>query len=104
MVAVEVLTAVLVLALAIVTTAVFYVGLLGAVGLIRYVQCDHCGHLGLTSASEPLRYASTVATANCFTHTSPCTMLGPKHGRIDWGLLGSLRQFLEIFSHRTAHF
>jgi len=55
MVAVEVLTAVVVLALAIVTTAAFYVGVLGALGLIRYVRCDRCGHLGLTSASEPLR-------------------------------------------------
>jgi hypothetical protein len=55
MVGVEVLTGVLVLALAIVMTAALYAGLWGTLGVIRFVRCDRCGHLGMPSASRPLR-------------------------------------------------
>jgi hypothetical protein len=55
MVAIVVVTGVLVVGLAIVTTAAAYVGLLGIAGAVRFVRCDRCGHLGMTSVSEPLR-------------------------------------------------
>ncbi|MGH9080282.1 MAG: hypothetical protein ACRDYE_09470 [Acidimicrobiales bacterium] len=45
----------LVLALALATTAALYLGLLGAIGAIRLVRCSACGHWGWTSPGRPLR-------------------------------------------------
>ena len=52
---IEVLTGALVVTMLIAMAAALYVGLLGALGLIRLVRCDCCGHLGMTTASAPLR-------------------------------------------------
>jgi hypothetical protein len=52
---IEVLTVVLVVALAIVMTVALYGGLLGALGAIRFVRCDRCDHVGMTSTAAPLR-------------------------------------------------
>jgi hypothetical protein len=55
MVIVEVLTAALVAALALVTLLVMCEGLGGILGMIRFARCNRCGHLGMTSATEPIR-------------------------------------------------
>jgi len=56
MVIVEVLAGVLAGILALATLLALYGGLLGVFGVvIRFVRCDRCGHLGMTSAAEPLR-------------------------------------------------
>jgi hypothetical protein len=52
---IEVLTGVLVVTMVIAMAVALYVGLLGALGLIRLVRCDRCGHLGMATASAPLR-------------------------------------------------
>ena len=52
---VEVLAGVLAGILALATLLAFYAGLLDVLGVIRFVRCDRCGHLGMTSAAEPLR-------------------------------------------------
>lgn len=55
MVVLEVVIAVLVLALGIVATAGLYVGLLGFLGVFFHVaRCEHCGRLCVTSKSEPV--------------------------------------------------
>lgn len=63
---VEALAGVLVLALALVMTAGVYLGLLAIVGAIRFVKCDRCGHLGMTSASEPLRTCTVCRHGRLF--------------------------------------
>jgi hypothetical protein len=55
MVVVEILVVVLSTLLFIVVVAALWVGLLGVIGAVQFARCDRCGHLGLTSASEPLR-------------------------------------------------
>jgi hypothetical protein len=52
---IEVLTGVLVAVSVVVMAVALYVGLLGALGFIRLVRCDRCGHLGMTTAAAPLR-------------------------------------------------
>jgi hypothetical protein len=52
---IEVFTGVLVVTMLIAMAVALYVGLRGALGLIHFVRCDRCGHLGMTTASATLR-------------------------------------------------
>jgi hypothetical protein len=52
--AVETLTILLVVVLALATTAAAYVGLLGVLGAVRIVRCTRCGHFGMVAAHERL--------------------------------------------------
>jgi hypothetical protein len=54
MLVIEVLTSMLVVVSLVLMAVALYVGLLGALGLIRFVRYDHCGLLGVTSAAAPL--------------------------------------------------
>jgi hypothetical protein len=55
MIVIEVLVGMLVFALGVTATAMLYFGLLAAMGAVRLVRCDHCGHLGATTPGAPLR-------------------------------------------------
>jgi hypothetical protein len=55
MVVLEIAVAILALALGIVTMAGLYFGLLGCLGVFFHVvHCERCGHLCITSRSEPV--------------------------------------------------
>jgi hypothetical protein len=58
MLIVEIIGAVLVLALAVVVTAGFYLGVLASIGALRLTRCRHCGHLGISAPREPLLLCS----------------------------------------------
>lgn len=50
---VEVITAVVVFALVVVTTVAALVGVGGMLGLIRLARCPQCGHLTVSAAAAP---------------------------------------------------
>lgn len=55
MVILEIMIAILGLALGLVATVGLYFGLLGCLGVFFHLaRCGHCGHLWVTSKSEPL--------------------------------------------------
>jgi len=79
MVVVEVLAGVLVAGLLVATTVMAYVGMLGILGGVRFVRCDHCRHLGLTSPLDPLR-SCTYCRHGLLLH--PLTSLNHAHAAI----------------------
>jgi hypothetical protein len=87
MVIVEVLAAVLVGVLALATLLAMYGGLLGLLGVMRFVPCDLCGHLGMTSASEPLRTCTRCRHGRLL---HPLWALHHSHGGHHRGPAGSL--------------
>lgn len=49
----EVLTVIVIAGLALATTIAIYVGLIGLVGGLYFVECSQCGHLTFSSTNRP---------------------------------------------------
>ena len=58
MVLADVVIAVLVVALAVVTTTACWIGFLAVLGEVSLSRCERCGHLALGSAVGPIRTCS----------------------------------------------
>ena len=60
---VEVILAVLVVVLAAATLAVFYLGLFGLVGVLRFARCNGCGRLAASVASRSALFCPSCSHA-----------------------------------------
>ncbi len=49
----ELITGVLILILAVATTALALAGLAGMLGLVRFPRCAECGRLGIVTSADP---------------------------------------------------
>ena len=64
MVVIDILGTLLVVALFVFAVGALWIGLLAAIGAVRLVQCERCGHLGLTPTHHPLRQCARCRHGN----------------------------------------